>query len=724
MVARAENGSLGPPATTTGPRHVVLVGGGARALAWLTPLRRSARLRVVATVSRNEQSLAADLPRYASLDEAMVLQPHAAFALALPPRAALEGALALAAAGRDGIIQAPLHDALYDADLGSGAGAVQVAHGWVTLPGRQIVESVLRRAEAGRLSIEVAGLPEEQGGDLREGLVHAAALLRALLPQVTPVGARLVDGGVLEVELEGVPGWAVHLRVRAHGQRLTVRVETAGEPLVWSWQDDRENVLHGNRPLVALRTTPPAPVRALAQLLPSAVRGDGLVEAAAALRLARASVALLPTQLPPGARALRQSASIARRRPADVLGRLGLRGELPHDGGPAPERLRLRMPPEPFELWPFRAGIKPLAFLTVRADEVDRTLAFFGDVHHERRERRVQIAAQDCWTDVREAGEPRVELYIARDPACARRAAQLQADGDPSAALREIGALAGYPPCCIDAFARQEERANNSANRYHTWARTVAPDGSSPAPWPWELNNLHIMLVPFYPCSYRCAHALAWARTTLNELAAVHPEFVDALRGVLARPVLYFDHDHQLVFDGTWVGDGVTYRSVALPPPASPQLEALAAAIGRGDRLQFDDHQLLVERDGRAVLHLHRTDPALGFIAPFGADPPTGGRLVERGLGYRGDGAARARSLQQRDERADDRFAVRIVRIREPEIHSDLRAAVAHAEREADVHLGAIRSAYCHFSCVLRLPAQRLQRPSRQRESAAEAPGE
>src|SRR5262245_57420862 len=219
-------------------REVVLVGGGGRGRAWLIPLRRSARMRVIARVSRDDQSFAADLPRYATLEEAMVLQPGAAFALALPPRAALEGALALAAAGRAGIVQAPLHEALCDADLGAGASAVRVAHGWVTLPGRQVVEAALRRAESGRLSIDVAGLPEEHGGDLREGLVHAAALLRALLPRVTPVAACLVDGGALEVELEGVPGWVVVLRVLAHGQRLTVRVETAGEPLVWSWRDD------------------------------------------------------------------------------------------------------------------------------------------------------------------------------------------------------------------------------------------------------------------------------------------------------------------------------------------------------------------------------------------------------------------------------------------------------------------------------------------------------
>lgn len=557
----------------------------------------------------------------------MASHPAAVFAIALPPRAALEDALALAESGRAGVVEAPLHDALLDAHLGAGAAGVRVAHGWVTLPGLQVIAAVMRRAGAGRLLIEVAGLPEEEGGDLGEVLVHAAAIVRALLPDSTPSAARHADGGALEVELAAPSpgrGWTAQLRLLARGQRLAVRVEGAGEAALWSWERDRETVMLGSRVLVAPHATPPAAVRALAQLLPDAPRGDGLVEATAVLRLARSCLSLLPARWPLGARSLRQSVAIARRRPSDLLGRLGLRGELPAVGGVAAGVLSLALPPEPFELWAFRAGVKPVAFLTVRPDDVERTLAFFGDAHCERRDRRVQVESQDRWTDSREAGEPRVELYIARDPERARRAAYLQAEVDPTRAIRELGALVGYPTCCVEAFARQDDRANNSGNRYHSQARTLAPDGSTPVPWPWELNNLHTMIVPFYPCSYRCARALAWSRTALAEMARVHPELIEALRATLARPVLYFDHDHQLVFDGEHVDGRVVYRGVAVMPAAAPQIGALAAAIGRGDQLVLDDQLLLVERDGQPVLRLERTDPALGFVAPFGVPAAAG----------------------------------------------------------------------------------------------------
>ncbi len=613
------------PAIVSGidPRPIVLVGDGRRARAWLAPLRSSARLRIAATVARDNEDPLLDVPRHRSLAAAMRAHPAAAFAVALPPRAGLACALELAAAGRAGVVEAPLHDGLLDVPLAPGAAGVRVAHGWVTLAGARAMAAYIRRAGGGRLEIDVAGLPADDQADAHEALVHGAALIRALLPDVTVSAARQSDGDGWELDLLApTPGgdWAVHVRLVTRGHRLSVRAETAMGAAVWSWRDERESVMLGDRPLVAPRRTQPAPLRALAQLLPDAPRGDGLAEAADVLRLVRRCLAALPTRVPLGGRAFRQSASLARRRPSDLLGRLGLSGELP-GGGPPPDALHLVSLAEPFELWAFRAGIKPVVFLTVRPEQADATLAWFGDGHCERRERRVQVETQDRWIDRRDEGAPRVELYIARDASLARRMASLQADADPGAALVALGELAGYPPCCVAAFARQDDRANNSRNRYQSHARTPAPEEGSPAAWPWELNNLFTMIVPFYPCSYRCAAALAWARAVLAEMGRVHPAATAALRAALARPVLYFDHDHQLALDGELVDGSVRYRAAAVPPSVSPQLAPLASAIGAGDCLTFDDRQLLVERGGHTQLRLGRTDPALGLIAPFGVVP-------------------------------------------------------------------------------------------------------
>ena len=74
------------------PSEVVLVGAGERARAWLAPLRGSTRLRLVATVTRGDESAAPEFPRYRSLGEAMQAQPAAAFAIGKPRQSRVDPA--------------------------------------------------------------------------------------------------------------------------------------------------------------------------------------------------------------------------------------------------------------------------------------------------------------------------------------------------------------------------------------------------------------------------------------------------------------------------------------------------------------------------------------------------------------------------------------------------------------------------------------------------------
>lgn len=215
-------------------------------------------------------------------------------------------------------------------------------------------------------------------------------------------------------------------------------------------------------------------------------------------------------------------------------------GRAPRAGSPPP----IDVGREPTELWAYRAGVKPVAFLTVQPDRVDDTIALFAGAHVERRDRRVHVEDQDRWVDDRTRGEPMVELYIAADAAGARRAAELQAD--PSRAVVELGELMGYPPCCVGAFARQADRSNNTLNRYLAAARTAAG-----GPWPWQLNDLRAKLVPFFVCGYRCEAAVAFATATLDTLESARPGSTDRLREQLARRVWYIDDGNQV-----WGYDG------------------------------------------------------------------------------------------------------------------------------------------------------------------------
>lgn len=260
----------------------------------------------------------------------------------------------------------------------------------------------------------------------------------------------------------------------------------------------------------------------------------------------------------------------------------------------------------PCEAWAFAAGHKPVAFVTVAADAVDAVLAQFPGAHVERRERRVDVGAQDRWRDDRARGAPRVELYLARDPELARRAAALQAE-DPSRHAEELGALLGYPPCCVRAFVAQAERGDNSLNRYLAAARTDDSDG---APWPWQLNELHVRLVAFYPCSYRCPAARSIADATVAAIATATPT---ALSRALTATVVYVDHDHQLWLDGDREGAAVHYRAVSAVG-GGRALPALARVFAAGDRLLVGPEQLTVAADDRPVARLRGP---LGLVARF-----------------------------------------------------------------------------------------------------------
>ncbi|MBK9030458.1 MAG: hypothetical protein IPL61_03805 [Myxococcales bacterium] len=262
------------------------------------------------------------------------------------------------------------------------------------------------------------------------------------------------------------------------------------------------------------------------------------------------------------------------------------------------------------EAWGFAAGIRRVAFVTVAADAVDRTLAQFPGAHVERRARQVEVGPQDRWHDDRARGAPRIELYLARDPALARRAATLQAD-DPTRHGPELGALLGYPPCCVAAFLAQAERGDNSLNRYLAAARTRDDDDG--AAWPWPLNDLHLRLIAFYPCSYRCPAALAVARATVEAIAAARPAAAMALAAALTATVLYVDHDHQVwLRDATGAGT-IRYRGVTAIG-AGRALPALARVVAAGDRVIRAPGSVAIAHGDHAVARLG----PLGLVARFG----------------------------------------------------------------------------------------------------------
>jgi hypothetical protein len=202
----------------------------------------------------------------------------------------------------------------------------------------------------------------------------------------------------------------------------------------------------------------------------------------------------------------------------------------------------------PWEILGLRAGVKGVAFLkTADPSRIEPHLAGFSIArrHH--------------------AGL--VELFASRDPALAERALSLQA-GDPTRNAPAIGALLGYPECCIEAFAAQPDRSSDPANRFATAARTSAPQ-----PWPWETANFDRMIAAFFPCRYDCAAARAHARAILAEADREEPGLAATIERELRAKWIYAG-------DGRWAA--IRDASARIAPDASAGWESTVAGALSG----------------------------------------------------------------------------------------------------------------------------------------------
>lgn len=302
-------------------------------------------------------------------------------------------------------------------------------------------------------------------------------------------------------------------------------------------------------------------------------------------------------------------------------------------GRPLPEGVALPADPDVravprLELMAFEAGIKPALYLTLPRDEAEALLPRF-DKHFVTR---VDYALDhDPVRDVRRrvntpAGEgTHADLFITRDEGSAARAREIYLDPrGPSAHLREMGAMLGYPPCCVEAFAALEDRSNNSAIRYAAHARTVAQGGRFEP----VLNNLFAHVLPWFPCGYGCAPSAEAARAVLDLFAREDPGGSEALQKRLRRNVFYVDHARLVAFEGGRVEGDVLRYTRALGGVAHAEGDArsvaarfeaaLGAALSLGDGVRLGDGRLEVFAGGRVAASLDRGAPWLGRLFLFG----------------------------------------------------------------------------------------------------------
>ncbi len=247
-------------------------------------------------------------------------------------------------------------------------------------------------------------------------------------------------------------------------------------------------------------------------------------------------------------------------------------------------------PPFDHELAALRAGYREL----VKREFADlEGLAVLGDegLH-------VELAAGGYALD-RESADIRIgrgdslTAFIGRTPRPVERALELEhierhrKGSARDRAVRGLGALLGYPPCCIEAHAASADQSESGS-----FGRLLAPGPRSGLP---RTNNLFVLshqLISHFPCTLKCPRSAQAGEAALDLLAKEAPERASALVRLLEAPITVWDRFRLLIEHpdaGIVAADALTDQPRLWEHPGFQAFRAaLPARPEGGIRLTFD----------------------------------------------------------------------------------------------------------------------------------------
>jgi hypothetical protein len=229
----------------------------------------------------------------------------------------------------------------------------------------------------------------------------------------------------------------------------------------------------------------------------------------------------------------------------------------------------LDVPPDRGEWADFEGGRKPMLRLVL-------SKAAWASLRELSASKGYAIAEADL--AVREAADGRVVPsgentrvvgFVGREPRDVTEAArvdgELLASGNSPEAWRtlgrRLGALLGYPRCCVDHFVGLAADAGNDEV-----VRAVARGSGRFLPW---LNNVSMSVyhaISWFPCRYDCEASTRVARAVEQRVRAAAGRKHHRVLRYLSMPRLYFDDRRQLIFEGATERNGrVRYRAVHSP---------------------------------------------------------------------------------------------------------------------------------------------------------------
>jgi hypothetical protein len=176
----------------------------------------------------------------------------------------------------------------------------------------------------------------------------------------------------------------------------------------------------------------------------------------------------------------------------------------------------------------------------------------------------------------------------------------------------------GYPSCCIEAFAANNNWSVNNMP-YQSWRATRQPS--------LLCNSLMrfsgLTWAAHLPCRYDCPQTVTAGEAARAALTRHCPALADYIDSLLSRPCLVLNEWEAFAFSGVVAGpDTIEYSGVTVAPSNRPGLR-LFAALRAGSRVVIrDDLVLVYDREKVIWTEQCRTDcfaPRVPVLLDFGS---------------------------------------------------------------------------------------------------------
>lgn len=224
-----------------------------------------------------------------------------------------------------------------------------------------------------------------------------------------------------------------------------------------------------------------------------------------------------------------------------------------------------------------KEGLDPSATAALLATAAKRGLA--ADVVH--RHGRTDVGGHA-------RGDAFATVAVARDASVLAEVQRLQrmhAVGASNTPVDAMGALMGYPACCIAAFAEHPTRGDNVENEKLPFRRSPS------AVFDAHNNRLaRARLISHHLCSPDCAASAALGRQLLRLFP---PALAEEVRSELSRPILFVSYELRAHVEGRFEND--EFVATAMRPIDGELPEYVLHA----SRLRLDETGIVADRDRR-----------------------------------------------------------------------------------------------------------------------------